>query len=56
MGIYGVAFTSEPLIDAWHNDKYFYVDQGGKRTELKEGCAFISGSSGISGDNEMFKK
>ncbi|MFD1359223.1 DUF6843 domain-containing protein [Fictibacillus halophilus] len=54
MAVYGAAFTSESEKPGslTVNDKYFYVNENGKRTKVKEGCASYSGGGGFSGDRE----
>jgi hypothetical protein len=54
MGVYGAAFTSEPekTGSLTVNDKYYYVDENGTRTKIKDECASYSGGGGFSGEPE----
>lgn len=53
MGVYGAAFTSDPGEEgALLNDKYYYVDENGTRTKIKDECASYSGGGGFSGKPE----
>jgi hypothetical protein len=52
MGIYGAAFTSESEKTGTVNDKYYYVDENGTRTKIKDECASYSGGGGFSGEPE----
>jgi hypothetical protein len=54
MGVCGTAFTSEPEKTGSFtvNDKYYYVDENGTRTKIKDECASYSGGGGFSGEPE----
>ncbi|KZE67991.1 hypothetical protein AWM68_17620 [Fictibacillus phosphorivorans] len=52
MDTYGAFFTStSDMKYGTVNDKYFYVDEKGKRTPIKEECASVGGNGSYTGDS-----
>ncbi|MDX8289443.1 hypothetical protein SLL00_06545 [Metabacillus indicus] len=52
--IYGASFTSTPNVSyGVVTDKYYYVDENGKRTPIDKQCVHQSGNGFFSGASEM---
>jgi hypothetical protein len=50
MDTYGASFTStSDMKYGTVNDRYFYVDEKGKRTPIKEECVSLGGNGGFTG-------
>ncbi|WP_223592503.1 DUF6843 domain-containing protein [Neobacillus bataviensis] len=51
---YGITLTSTPMNDegATINDKYYYVDETGKRTEIDQYCTSYGSNGSFSADDE----